>query len=166
MDKSIRDKEICIENLKRTLSEEKSQRISLDEQLNQYKTQFKQLNANKANLNQENDEKIARLNSEIEMLRSELEKQIEQNAKQFASKEINLENINQDLNKKMSELDYAKTELKKNYDHFKKLEHEKVVSNLEWKRKYEYLENVKAKEADEHNRQLIESRDLVSYFLK
>jgi hypothetical protein len=161
MDKSIRDKELSIENLKRTLNDRQLQNQNLEEQLNQYK---QKLSLAKSNTNNEHEERIARLNKEIEMLKSDLSRQIEQNAQQLVNKDINIQSFKQDsesMSRKLSELDYVQVELKNSFERIKRLEQEKMQANLEWKRKCEYLENVRAKESDSVYRQVIESRDQV-----
>jgi hypothetical protein len=161
MDKSIREKEIIIENLKRTLNDRQLQNQNLDEQLNQYKQQLAHIKLNGSN---DYEERITRLNKEIETLKTDLSKQIEQNAQQIVSKDINIESFKKDtenMSKKLSELDCVKAELKNSFERIKKLEQEKIESNLEWKRKCEYLENVRARESDAVFREVVESRDQV-----
>lgn len=148
-----------VDNLKRSLNDEKTVRLNLEEQLAQYKAQLKLWNAGKFTANEEYEENCAKLRNEIDQLRKELHKQIELNAQQIVSKEINYESLKQDSERKLSEMDYLKSELSKSFERIKRLEQNKMDIELDWKRKYDYLESIKAQDTDLTNRKLTESRD-------
>lgn len=152
-EKLLGEKEMCIENLKKSLNDERLVKLNLEEQLNEYKFKIKPSNMSSSNEN-ELKSKIEYLNKEIESLKFDLDKQVEINkAKKIVSNDLNQNYL--------TELDLLKNELKLNLDRINKLEKEKVEINLEWQRKYFNLEKLKVQDSDLINKEIIESREQV-----
>ena len=168
MERTIREKGFCIEKLKASLNNEETERRFLEEQISEYKAQIKQINIlNKEALN-EKEKSILSLQEEIAKLKLEINRQIELTAKETVSKDLSVEEVrqaNQTLNKTLTkrneELEKFKLQLSEALQRQNELEHEKLQQNLDWQRKYQYLEKIKAKDSEQFTQQILESRDQV-----
>lgn len=166
MDKTIRDKELKIENLKQLLSDEEKTRLYLEEQVNTYKQEIKQLNLNIQDINKEKHLIETNYNEEISKIKHDLNKQIELKAKHevkidIGNEELRTENENLrfNLNKIMREMETCKKELSDNLDKITRIENIKTQMNQDWQRRYQLLENIKAQDAEAFTKQVMESRD-------
>ena len=169
MDRSIREKELCVEKLKQTLSDEQNKCIFLEQQISEYKIQIKHSNINSKEADKEKDNQIVRLNEEIFKLKLDLNHQIELKAKETVSLDINVEELrqsneklNHNLNEKHKETKAFKAKLTEMMTKLNELEHEKLQLNLDWQNKYQFLENIKAQDSEQFTKQILESRDQVT----
>lgn len=166
MERAIREKEQCLEKLKVCLSDEQKKCLFLEQQINEHKNQIKRLNLSGKETDKEKDNQIVRLNEKISKLEMDLNSQIELKAKETVSKDWNLEemkqtneSLNQELSKQNELAKSLKTKLTDMMTRMNELEHEKLQINLDWQRRYQSLENVKAKDSEELTKVIIESRD-------
>lgn len=169
MDRSIREKELCVEKLKQTLSDEQNKCLFLEQQISEYKIQIKHSNINSKEADKEKDTQIVRLNEEIFKLKLDLNHQIELKAKETVSLDINVEELrqsneklNHNLNEKHKETKAFKAKLTEMMTKLNELEHEKLQLNLDWQNKYQFLENIKAQDSEQFTKQILESRDQVT----
>lgn len=169
MDRSIREKELCVEKLKQTLSNEQNKCLFLEQQISEYKIQIKPSNINSKEADKEKDTQIVRLNEEIFKLKLDLNHQIELKAKETVSLDINVEELrqsneklNHNLNEKHKETKAFKAKLTEMMTKLNELEHEKLQLNLDWQNKYQFLENIKAQDSEQFTKQILESRDQVT----
>ena len=165
-DKTIREKEIIIKNLKDTINDEEKKRIFLEQQIEEYRKQIKHLNFNIKQLENKAEVKCADLNQDLNKLKSDLNKEIEEKAKQAVNVDLSLEELNKEKNVLKSLADSYLNDiesLKKQVDELiakqNQLEHEKLEINLDWQRKFNALERLKSKDSEEFTRQIMESRD-------
>ena len=168
MEKTIREKELCIEKFKISLNNEEKEKRYLEEQINEYKSQIKQINQMNKDLGKDKEKAMLSMHEEITRLKIELNKQIETKAKETVNKDMSLEelkqanqNISKTLSKRNEEVEKIKVQLSEFVTRQNELEHDKLQSNLDWQRKYQYLEKMKAKDSEQFTQQILESRDQV-----
>ena len=113
--------------------------------------------------NETNNESIrTQFNDEIAQLKKNMNKEIEIKAKQVVKSDLTFEECkleNQHLKSNVKQLEF---ELNSNKNELSRVLSDKKEQNLEWERKYQYLERIKGNDMDAFNKQLVESRDQVS----
>ena len=158
----MRERELCIDKLRATIGELEKTNSFLEQQVLEYKTQIKSLNLSSREGDKETDKQILSLNEEISKLKLELEKQIELKAKEVVKQDftsVNMQQVNEELKVAVESL---KKKLGDSLSRQNELEHEKLQANLDWQRKYQYLEGIKAKDSEEFTKQILQSRDQVN----
>jgi hypothetical protein len=165
LDRGNREKDMCLENLKKSLAEEERLRVSFEKQLEEYRTKRKQLNNDKLS---DQEQKIVSLNEEISRLKLELSKQIDLNAKQIVDSDLNVEDLrknydtlNLSFKSKLKEVEYLKQQMAVKNEALSKMEKDLVSRDLEWQQRYVYLENLKVHDSDSLSKQLLDSKNKV-----
>lgn len=168
MDRIIREKELCMEKLKLKISEHEQNHTYLEEQITEYKLQIKYLSQSNKESEKDKDKEIIELNEEVFKLKNDLNKEIENKAKDTVQKSMTVEDLRQsnddllnNLKKRNEEIEHFKSKVADSLNKINELEHEKLQLNLDWERKYQYLEKIKAKDSEEFNMQILDSRDQV-----
>jgi hypothetical protein len=169
MDKTIREKELCVDKLKRMLDEHEKNKIFLEEQINEYKNQIKDLKCNLKETDQQKEKRIECLNEEISKLKLDLSKHIEVKARHTVTSDLNLVELSKEneflklsLNKLNNDLNDTKNKLNETLTKRDQLENENIKLNKEWQRRYENLERLKSSDSDAFVKQLMDSKSEVS----
>lgn len=170
MDRTIREKVMCVEKLKLTIADLEKNTAFLEEQIIEYKIQIKHLTLNSKEGGKEKEKEILALNEEIFKLKLDLNKEVETKAKHNIKYDLTVEDLKQtseEANKNMvklkTEIEQLKCKAAEDLSKLNQLEHEKCQLNLDWQQKYQYLERVKAKDSQDFNMQILESRDQVNF---
>ena len=161
MDKSIRDHEHKIGNLRQLLDEEEKKKFCLEQQINAYKSEIKQLLSAIQDGQSLQESMRAQFDAEIANLKQTMHKEIEINAQQTVRHDLTFDELkveNQQLKFALKhtehDLDSCRRELSQSVNDKKEI-------GQEWERKYQYLERIKGNDTDAFNKQLVESRDQV-----
>lgn len=170
MDRALREKDKCVENLKRTLDEHENVRLNLEKQLDEYKLKIKHQPSASKFIDDNNDLKIDSLNDQISKLKSDLTKQIEINAKLSVHGDLdseqmrkNYDELNFNYRNRLNEIDHLKAQLNGRDEKINRLEKDLINNDAEWQKRYQYLENLKVQDSDLLNKQLMESKNKVNY---
>ena len=162
MERAVRERELCIDKLRATNGELEKTNTFLEQQLAEYKTQIKSLNLSSQEGDKEKDKRILSLNEDISKLKIELERHIELKAKEVVRQDLNAVNLQQVNEELRAAVESLKKKLSDSLSRQNELEHEKLQANLDWQRKYQYLEGIKAKDSEEFTKQILQSRDQVN----
>lgn len=168
MDRKIREKNLCMEKLKLSNSDLERKTTFLEEQIAEYKSEIKKYatGTRGANGNTEKDKEILELNEEIIRLRLEVNNELESKAKKTVEMDITVEELRQ-TNVELSssvhhfrdEIESLKCKVAENVRKLGELEAEKRELNDDWQSKYHLLESMKAKDSEQFNMQILESRN-------
>ena len=166
MDKVIREKSLQVENLKQTLDDSNKQKQYLEQQINEYKIQIKQINTSGQDRDRERDKQVAELNEQIARLRHQLEREVEEKAKAAVTNDLTadelkqkLDQLQREMRQKNSDIESLRIKLTEAIEMQKSLEHEKLQINLDWLRKYNNLEKMKAQDGEQFTRDVMAERD-------
>lgn len=166
MDRRIREKDLCVEKLKLTISDLDKKTTFLEEQIVEYKSQIKSLSVSTKGSAVEKNTEILELNEEIVRLRYEVGKELESKAKKTVEMELIVdelketnENLNTSVNRFREEIESLRSKVADNISKVNELEVEKRELNSDWQNRYHLLENLKAKDSEQFDMQILESRN-------
>jgi len=173
MDKTIREKELCVDKLRRMLDEQDKNKIFLEEQINEYKNQIKDLKCNLKETDSQKEKRIECLNEEIGKLKLDLNKHIEVKARHTVTSDLNLFELSREnellklsLNKLNNDLNDMKNKFNETLNQKAQLENENIKLSQEWQRRYENLERLKSSDSEAFVKQLMDSKNEVDIFNK